>query len=184
MNRELKSLIKDDVFRNTGGKRNKPALFKNNNNLKYLRALRCCQYYKDKRLLSYYYRFRLELISKKSFIQISREAKIGRGLYIGHFGRVIVSSGASIGDNVNISTGITIGKTNRGNRMGCPIIGNNVWIGTNAVIVGKISIGDDVLIAPNAYVNTDIPSHSIVIGNPAQIIPRENATEGYIKNCV
>lgn len=42
------------------------------------------------------------------------------------------------------------------------------------------NIGDDVLIAPLAYVNIDVPSHSIVIGNPAKIIPCEHATKDYI----
>lgn len=59
-------------------------------------------------------------------------------------------------------------------------IGNNVFIGINAVIVGNIHIGSDVLIAPNSYVNIDVPDHSIVIGNPAAIHANENATEGYI----
>ena len=86
----------------------------------------------------------------------------------------------TIGDNLNIAAGVTIGKTNRGDKMGVPTIGNKVWIGTNAVIVGKITIGDDVLIAPNAYVNFDVPSHSVVIGNPAVIHEREEATKGYI----
>ena len=45
-------------------------------------------------------------------------------------------------------------------------IGNDVWIEVNATIVGKVSIGDDVLIAPNVFVNCDIPSHSVVFGNP------------------
>lgn len=81
-----------------------------------------------------------------------------------------------------MSKGVTIGKTNRGNRQGVPIIGNDVWIGTNAVLVGKIKIGNDVLIAPNSYVNIDIPDHSIVIGNPCKIINQMNATEGYITN--
>lgn len=44
-------------------------------------------------------------------------------------------------------------------------IGNRVWIGINAAIVGGITIGDDVLIAPNSFVNQDIPSHSVVFGN-------------------
>ena len=77
-----------------------------------------------------------------------------------------------------------IGQENRGKRKGTPIIGNEVWIGANAVIVGKINIGNNVLIAPLSYVNFDIPSNSIVIGNPAKIIPRENATEGYIENAI
>ncbi|HOO79472.1 MAG TPA: serine acetyltransferase, partial [Lachnospiraceae bacterium] len=59
-----------------------------------------------------------------------------------------------------------------------------VWIGTNAVIVGNITIGDDVMIAPGAYVTTDVPAHSIVIGNPAVIRHRDNATEGYINRPV
>lgn len=57
-----------------------------------------------------------------------------------------------------------------------------MWIGTNAVVVGKITIGDDVLIAPGAFVNFDVSPHSIVVGNPAKIISRENATEKYIEN--
>ncbi len=65
-----------------------------------------------------------------------------------------------------------------------PIIGDSVWIGNNAVLVGKITVGDDVLIAPNAYVNFDVPSHSIVIGNPARIIHRDNACENYINRTV
>jgi len=65
-------------------------------------------------------------------------------------------------------------------RKGAPTIGNEVWIGVNATIVGKISIGNDVLIAPNTYVNCDIPSHSIVFGNPCIIKHNDRATEGYI----
>lgn len=71
-----------------------------------------------------------------------------------------------------------------GGRQGTPVIGNEVWIGINAAIVGKVTIGDDVLIAPNSYVNCDVPSHSIVFGNPCIIKHRENATEGYINRRV
>lgn len=66
-----------------------------------------------------------------------------------------------------------------GGRQGTPVIGNEVWIGINAAIVGKVTICDDILIAPNSYVNCDVPSHSIVFGNPCIIKHRENATEGY-----
>lgn len=68
----------------------------------------------------------------------------------------------------------------RGKREGVPIIGNRVSVGANAVIVGKITIGDDVLIAPNSFVNFDVPSHSIVLGNPGKIHHRDWATEGHI----
>lgn len=53
-------------------------------------------------------------------------------------------------------------------------------IHSTAAIVGRITIGDDVLIAPNRYVNIDEPSHSIVFGNPCMLKHREKVTEGYI----
>ena len=89
-------------------------------------------------------------------------------------------SKAILGKNINIHHGVLIGQTNRGGRRGAPVIGNEVWIGINVAIVGNITIGDDVLIAPNSYVNRDVPSHSIVIGNPCIIKHKDNATEGYI----
>lgn len=68
--------------------------------------------------------------------------------------------------------------------MGTPVIGDKVWIGVNATIVGAIKIGNDVLIAPNAYVNCDVPDHSIVFGNPCIIKHRDNATEDYINRTI
>lgn len=59
-----------------------------------------------------------------------------------------------------------------------------MFLGTNSIVVGKVKVGNDVLIAPGAYVNFDVPDHSIVIGNPEKIIPKENATEGYIASPV
>lgn len=106
---------------------------------------------------------------------------IGPGFYIGHFGTIVVSVHAKIGSNCNIAHNVTIGAA-RGKRSGAPTIGNEVWIGTGSVLVGKINIGDDVMIAPNSFVNMDVPSHSVVIGNPAKIISRENATHNYINN--
>lgn len=108
--------------------------------------------------------------------------KIGVGFYIGHFGTIVVSTLAKIGDNCNIAHGVTIGAARRGVKKGAPTLGNQVWIGTNAIIVGKIIIGDDVLIAPGAYVNNSVPSHSLVIGNPSQIIAKKHATKDYINN--
>lgn len=86
-----------------------------------------------------------------------------------------------MGDNINLHKGCTIGSTS-GDNWGSPVIGNCVWIGINATVVGKITAGDDVLISPGAYVNFDVPSHSVVIGNPGEIHHKENATEAYIGN--
>lgn len=151
--------------------------------LKYLCAFRKAQVCSNV-LAKTYYKLKLRRLSQKSQIQIPVSAKIGKGFYIGHTGRIIINSKAVLGENVNIATGVTIGQENRGERAGAPTIGNCCWIGTNAVIVGNITIGNDVLIAPLSFVNFDVPDHSIVIGNPAKIIHRENATAGYIEKTV
>jgi serine O-acetyltransferase len=112
--------------------------------------------------------------------QIHYTTEIGEGLYLGHFGTIVINDKAKIGRNFTITHGVTIGQANRGKLKGYPTIGNNVWIGTNAVVVGNINIGSDVLIAPNSFVNFDVPDNSMVIGNQAKVIKKENPTEGYI----
>jgi serine O-acetyltransferase len=115
-------------------------------------------------------------------LEISPSTRIGAGLYIGHPYCITINPKAILGTNVNIHKGVTIGQENRGTRQGVPTISDRVWIGINATIVGKITIGEDVLIAPNAYVNCDVPSHSIVFGNPCIIKAKANATKDYINN--
>lgn len=136
-------------------------------------------YRKYQNTLSKFARIKLYSFSRKYGLEISPKAQIGKGLYLGHPYNITVAEGVVLGDNVNLHKGCTIGKTNRGN-CGVPHIGNKVFVGINATVVGNIRIGNDVLIAPNTYVNKDIPDHSIVIGNPAVIHYRENATESYI----
>lgn len=126
------------------------------------------------------YRFLYRISAQKNHIEIPRDTKIGAGLYIGHPFCITINSKAIIGCNCNIHKGVTIGQENRGARKGTPTIGDCVWIGINATIVGKITIGNDVLIAPNSYVNCDVPAHSVVLGNPCIIKHRDNATENYI----
>ena len=134
--------------------------------------------------LKLFYMVRLLRMSYRTKIQIPARTTIGEGLYIGHLGRVIIHPDAKLGRNINIGTGVTIGMENRGKRKGVPEISDNCWIGTNAVIVGNVKIGSDVLIAPLTYVNFDVPDHIVVIGNPGRIIHKENATIDYICNCV
>lgn len=103
-------------------------------------------------------------------------------MYLGHARNISVNPNAIIGNNCNLNKGVTIGAENRGPRKGAPVLGNHVWVGANATVVGRITIGDDVLIAANSFVNMDVPEHSLVIGNPAVVYPRDHATEGYIRN--
>ena len=179
MQDELKQLLQADMYRYYD-----KIPFVKPIQIKYIRVFRKASCYPSKSILGIYYRLKLKHLSEKTGIQIPTRTKIGKGFYIGHFGTIIINPEVTIGDNLNIAAGVTIGKTNRGDKMGVPTIGNKVWIGTNAAIVGKIKIGDDVLIAPNAYVNTDLPSHSIAIGNPAEIHHKDDATEGYINRIV
>lgn len=117
-------------------------------------------------------------------LEIRSNTQIGPGLYLGHAFNITVNEAVVIGANCNLHKGVTIGQENRGKRRGAPTLGNCVWIGANATVVGRITVGDDVLIAPGAYVNRDIPSHSIVLGNPCRIASRKNATGGYINRKV
>lgn len=132
------------------------------------------------RIVGWMYRIKLNRLSKKFLFQIPYTVSIGYGFEIVHYGRVIIAPQVSIGDNCNIFTGVTIGSTQRGEKKGVPTIGNNVWVGPNAVIVGKISIGNNCMLAGNCFVNFDVPDNSIVLGSPGRIIPKECATEGYI----
>ena len=123
-------------------------------------------------------------MSSFKHLEINPRTHLGGGIYLGHAYGITINANAIIGQNCNIHKGVTIGQESRGKRKGTPIIGNRVWIGVGAVIVGKIHIGDDVMIAPNSFVNTDIPSHSIVFGNPCIIKHRDSATQDYIINTI
>lgn len=111
--------------------------------------------------------------------QIPHITKISGGLFMGHFGGIVISNEAVIGKNCNIAQGVTIGRINKGGRKGAPKIGNKVWIGANSVVVGNINIGDNVLIAPLSFVNMDVPENCMVMGNPATIIEGKTS-EDYI----
>lgn len=125
-------------------------------------------------------RLRLKRYANKYGLEISPTAHIGKGVYLGHPYNITIGAGAIIGNNVNLHKGCTLGRENRGKREGSPIIGDCVSVGINATVVGRVRIGDDVLIAPNTFVNFDVPSHSVVVGNPGVIHHRDNAVERYI----
>lgn len=149
-------------------------------------ALPLYQYYYRKSQFCHFFRFIYKFITRLTAFLYSTEipisAKIGAGLYLGHPYGITINPNAIIGKNCNIHKGVTIGMEKRGKRKGTPVIGDCVWIGVNSTIIGKITIGNDVLIAPNTFINQDIPSHSVVFGNPCIIKHRENATMGYICN--
>jgi serine O-acetyltransferase len=112
-------------------------------------------------------------------IDISRDARIGAGLYIGHFGGIIVNAAVRIGDNCNLSHGVTLGRVNRGERTGCPTIGNDVYIAPGAMILGNIQVGDRAAVGANAVVIEDVPADVAVGGIPARVISQQGS-QGYV----
>lgn len=133
-------------------------------------------------LIHLFYKVLFYVLKRRNHIEIPSKTKIGYGLFIQHPYCITINAKAIIGNNCNIHKGVTIGEVPYGKRKGVPRIGNNVWIGINSSIVGGITIGDDVLIAPNTFINIDIPSHSVVFGNPCIVKSKTNATIGYIQN--
>ncbi len=113
-----------------------------------------------------------------SGIQIPVGTRIGAGFRISHFGSIVINPAAKIGKNFSIAQGALIGSAD-GKRKGVPVIGDNVIMSANSVVIGGVTIGDYVMIAPGAFVNFDVPPHSIVIGNPGHIIPSDHPTDRY-----
>ncbi len=91
----------------------------------------------------------------------------------------IINSKAIIGRNCNISQGVTVGVSGRAKKRGVPVIGDDVYIGVNAVVAGKIIIGNQVVIAANTLVTRSVPSNKTVMGVPAEVIA-ENNSNSYI----
>ena len=110
-------------------------------------------------------------------IAISCEACIGPGFYIGHFGHIFIGKDAVIGAYCSISHGVTIGESGRGTQRGTPRIGDRVLIGANAVLAGKLSIGDDAVIAPNSLVIYDVSASSVMMGVPAKCFSKAGSRD-------
>ncbi len=124
-------------------------------------------------------RINQKIIEITTGISIPASAKIGHSFYIGHFGGIIINAKAVIGDNCNISHGVTIGVSGRGEKRGVPVVGNEVYIGVNTVVSGKIVIGNGVLIGACSMVNTSVEDNTVVSGVPSVVISN-NGSKGYI----
>lgn len=110
-------------------------------------------------------------------IRIPGECTIGKGLYIGHFGHLILNDRTVLGEYCNLSQGVTIGVVQHGERAGVPSIGNRVYIGPNAILMGKIEIGCDVAIGAGAVVTQSFDDRSVVAGNPARLLSKNGSFE-------
>ncbi len=147
----------------------KPPIFK------FIVCLRYLEYLKNTRTVPFrlfrirYAMYKWEKISIKLGYTIYPNC-FDTGLKIGHYGGIIVNENCKIGKNCSIRPFTVIGNKKNSVNNRCPVIGDNVTIGANVVIIGDIRIGNGVVIGAGAVVTKSIPANSIVVGNPAKII--------------
>ncbi len=112
-----------------------------------------------------------------SGITLPARARIGPGLYIAHTGYIVVNSQTVIGANCTLTQGVTIGHAGGGRDSsgGSPSIGDRVYIGPGAAIIGPITIGDDALVGVGAVVTRSVPARGVVVGNPARLLSRHGS---------
>ena len=136
------------------------------------------------KLISYYYKFKYNKICLRnnSFIPIS--AQIGDNIVFPHgLAGIFISQKAIIGDNCVVFHQVTIGSNNLkdSNGYGAPIIGNNVYIGAGAKIIGNVKIGDNVRIGANAVIVNDIPANvTVVLDNPRIILHEKSKNNKFV----
>lgn len=149
---------------------------------KFQRSLRRLEYYSNRGGGNYYCKF-LKLFEKIRFHRLSLKLGFsipinvfGPGLAIVHYGTIVVSAGSRIGKNCRIHEGVMIGATNGSSK--AAIIGDNVFIGTGAKIIGEVRISSNVAIAANAVVVSDVISENgcTVGGIPAKVISQNNSS--------
>lgn len=107
------------------------------------------------------------------------KVKVGKNFVVGYGGMgIVVHERTEIGDNVHIDQNVTIGGTSK--KFEVPKLGNNIYIGAGAAILGPITIGNDVVIGANAVVVKDVPDNSLVAGVPARVLKSGIKKEDYV----
>lgn len=106
-------------------------------------------------------------------IEIHPAALIGEGFFVDHGMGVVIGETAIIGNNVILFQGVTLGGTGKEKGKRHPTIGNDVVVGAGAKILGNIKIGDNSYIGANAVVVKDVPQNSTVVGVPGRITKQD-----------
>jgi putative colanic acid biosynthesis acetyltransferase WcaB len=105
-------------------------------------------------------------------VELRASTRVGPGLKIEHGYSLVINDRTIIGKNVHLRHCVTIGcvKLPDGSQGPSPVIGDNVEIGANAVIIGGITIGDNAKIGAGSVVTKDVPPNAVVVGNPARVV--------------
>ncbi|MDT8420832.1 MAG: serine O-acetyltransferase [Desulfuromonadales bacterium] len=97
--------------------------------------------------------------------------KAGENLVLGYGGLgIVIHERSIIGNNCHIDQNVTLGGTSK--KQAVPILGNNVYVGAGAKIIGPVTIGNDVVIGANAVVVSDVEDNCVVVGVPARVIKK------------
>lgn len=104
-------------------------------------------------------------------VELPYTARIGRRLRIEHQGVIVVHTRAVIGDDCRLHQGVTLGAHERDGVLGIPTLGNQVYVGANASIIGAVHVGDGARIGAGAVVVSDVPPGATVVGVPARVRP-------------
>lgn len=174
--KKLKDIIKSDLYRYTGQTNLKSFIktYLTTAGFNYLFWFRLTQNYNN-----IFFRFLLKRKMIKFGIEIHPNTKIGYGFYIGHFGGIVINEKTIIGNNCNISQGVTIGQINRGDKKGTPTIEDQVYIGPGSKILGRIIIQEKSAVGANAVVVKNVIQNTTVGGIPAKQISNFGS-DGYI----
>jgi serine O-acetyltransferase len=141
-----------------------------------------------------YYRFRPRALGKLLYapmfvashltgiavgVEISPHAHVGSGFFVNHFGGIHIGK-VRIGENCNLSHGVTFGNSSRASDTALalddpqgwdsPTLGDRVWVGPGSIIAGPVTIGHDCVVAGNSLVTHDAPPFSILMGVPAKVV--------------
>lgn len=182
--RKIFTLIKTDAYRHAGSASLKSCirLYLRVPGFRFMCWHRMAHHCKRKGRLLYVIPWLiLTRLKYKYGYDIPAETLIGKGFYIGHFGGVVISPRAIIGNNCNISQGVTIGFSSRGAKKGHPEIADGVYLGPGCKVIGKVRIGRNAAVGANAVVVNDVPDNAVAAGIPARIVSMKGAGE-YILN--
>lgn len=111
-------------------------------------------------------------------IEIHPGAKIGRRLFIDHGMGIVIGETCTIGDNVTIYQGVTLGGTGKESGKRHPDIGNNVLIAAGAKVLGNIQVGNNVNVGANSVVLRNVPDYCTVVGIPGHIVKQHGKRVG------
>lgn len=118
-------------------------------------------------------------------VELPWNLKVGSGLTLFHGQSLVVNDNTVIGENCTLRHCTTIGNKQLSDLTfsSCPVIGDNVDIGSNVCIIGPIKIGNNVKIGAGTVVTKDVPDNSIIVGNPFKIINKVDTIKPVIVDC-